>query len=300
MEELSEFNLGGNFQTLSEMRSRMGDQADNSFVRGCLRTLMTDRGSEDDRGYSGDPAHIKLALIGEKDVVITPARFPPTLDIVRRWMDENRPVSVKNLASNASETRQTPNSSPKQDEGDDAQKCPTVPSTDETGITKTPKQLGSFVNHDDVEEKIESSEEVPGFFQTPRSGSRLSVLQGMAQLGHEGTGGKNYAPLRSIGVSPGPQHSTPLGNEPKCRGLLRCTPIASGSSQKPGKGCSQQEVAINFVNDEQCCRISNLRRNILDSQTKVSCTRVKISQAVTGLLAQQPCNSTVKITGLVK
>ena len=279
MEELSEFDLGGNFRTVSEMRSRMGDQADNSFVRGCLRTLTTDRGSGDDRGYSGEPAHIKLALMGENDVVITPARFPPTLDIVRRWMDENRPFSVKNLASNASETRQTPNSSPKQDEGDDARERPTVPLTDETGITKTPKQ-GSFVNHDDVDEKIESSEEVPGFFQTPRSESRLSVLQGMAQLGHEGTGRENHVPRRSIGVSPGPQHSTPLGDEPKCRGLLRCTPIASGSSQKPGKGCSQQEVPINFVNDEQCSRILNLRRNILDSQTKVSCTRVKISQAM--------------------
>jgi hypothetical protein len=56
----------------------------------------------------------------------------------------------------------------------------------------------------------------------------------------------------------GPQHSTPVGNPRiKSRKFWQCTPIQGDEAKK-------------ISSEEKSCRINSLRRNILNSQIKVS------------------------------
>ncbi len=68
---------------MREFRGQTADHMDNSLLRDCLRSL--DKQSDDD-GYIGIPRELKLALMEDHDVIITPVKCPPSPKDVREWM----------------------------------------------------------------------------------------------------------------------------------------------------------------------------------------------------------------------
>ena len=91
---LPEFDLGGNFRTLREFRGQIVDKMDNSLLRDCLRSL--DKQSDDD-GCIEIPTELKLALMEDHKVVITPVKLPPSPKDVREWIKKKRAGEQQSL-----------------------------------------------------------------------------------------------------------------------------------------------------------------------------------------------------------
>ncbi|XP_028411186.1 DNA polymerase zeta catalytic subunit-like isoform X2 [Dendronephthya gigantea] len=240
--ELSEFDLGGDFKTLREFRSLVGNNMDNSLLKDCLRSLDTHDGND---GTIGIPRELKLALMGDKDMVITPVILPPSPEDVVEWM--------KNKGTNNQLKSHEPKVLENANEKDEVEEQET------SKIKNCLKTSNSVIN---------VSRKTVEIFRTPQLNPALNLRES-SQPSNDAQDSQNI--LRD--VLSGPQHSTPAGNlAEKSQTFLECTPIV-GEDKKS----LRQDLEGN--DSEKSYKIKSLRRNILNSQVKEKETQQQASSS---------------------
>ena len=232
--------MGGHFQTLNEFRCHARDNLDNSLLRDCLRSLDA---QSDNYGSIGIPSELKIALMGNHQVILTPVKLPPSSIDVREWIKERR--TVKRRVSQS----QVPKVVEK--ENDNSPDFARNEKPDQVEVSNTPKDknLGKSLNDNSIHTEV--SKKSNDFLDSAKIADPTT------------DSGETSQPTKSVtenAASIGPHHSTPVGNPGmKSRKLWQCTPI-EGSCDLEGEIC----------NEDKSCRIKSLRRNILNSQKKVS------------------------------
>ena len=88
VKELPEFNLGGNFRTLRELQDQYVSKMDNGLLMDCL---ASEGKISNFPQYKDIPGKLKIVLMGDRDVIITPVKLPPTRKDVEKWMLTKRP-----------------------------------------------------------------------------------------------------------------------------------------------------------------------------------------------------------------
>lgn len=227
--------MGGNFQTLQEFRSHAGDRMDNSLLRDCLRSLDT---QSDNYGSIGIPRELKIALMGDHHVILTPVKLPPSTVDVSEWIKQRR--IGKREAERVIEKGNDISPGLERNE---------IPDQVEASSTPKDKNLGKSLKHDNTH------------IQVSRKSNDVMDSANVAEPTINS--GESSQPTKRVFEnisSVGPQHSTPVSNPGmKSRKCWQCTPIESGDD-------SEREIA----SEEKSCKIKSLRRNILNSQKKVS------------------------------
>ncbi|XP_046849330.1 uncharacterized protein LOC124442867 isoform X2 [Xenia sp. Carnegie-2017] len=92
VKELPEFNLGGNFRTLRELQDQCVSKMDNGLLMDCL---ASEGKISNFPQYKDIPGKLKIVLMGDRDVIITPVKLPPTRKDVEKWMLTKRPGSER-------------------------------------------------------------------------------------------------------------------------------------------------------------------------------------------------------------
>ena len=230
VDELPEFDLGGNFQTLREFRDQATKNMDNSLLRDCLGSLGKQSGND---GCIDIPRELQLALMEDRQAIITPVTLPPSPKDVLKWMK---------IRKNGNQLSQGPEVfGKKKDFPGEGQ--PSNSSLDENSGK-------SLKDSNPVSAKITDD------IQSPRSADPTLDFREMLQpVSHD--------------ILIGPQHSTPFRNPGmKSQKFCQYTPI-EGDDRKSVK----QEV--NISTEETSSKMKNLRRNILNSEVKVSLSSMK-------------------------
>ena len=222
---------------------------DDSFLKDCLRTLHTHVDNTDNEGYTSIPKDVKLALMGEQQVIISPVKLPPSTKDVRKWLKEREPGGQRMLKREDAAKNENGESSEVK-----------LPNTlNEETFRKPPE------GHTDSPVSRNSTGLIhsPKFAEYPTPNLREISVPTQDEI---------VSQKISRDVLIGPQHSTPLGNPGlKSRKFLHCTPIACEETNASSSGCtSKQDVEEKFCDEEKCSKIDNLRRNILHSHGKVS------------------------------
>lgn len=247
--ELSEFDLGGDFKTVRDFRGLVGDNMDNSLLRDCLKSLNTYDGNNETIGILRE---LKLALMGDKEVVITPVILPPSSKDVTEWM-KNRGTSNQ-LISKSQEPEVVGKAN--DDTKDHGRRISLDTEEQHSSESEnSPKTIGSGVQVSGKTTKV---------FLTPPLNPTLNLRES-SQPSSDVHDSQNIP----RNVLNGPQHSTPAGNfAEKSQKLLECTPIVGDD-----KKSLRQDWEGN--DSEKSCKIKSLRRNILRNQVKVSSLKLK-------------------------
>lgn len=199
---------------------------DNSLLRDCLRSLDTQNNNYESIGI---PRELKIALMGDHQVILTPVKLPPSPVNVREWVKERRSGKQSSVSQS-----QVPRVVEKENDILPGLTRNEIPS--EVEVLKTPKDenLGKSLKDDNTHVQV--------------SGKSIDS-------------GESSQPTKSVPEnvsSSGPQHSTPVGNPGmKSRKLWQCTPIE-------GRDDLEREIS-----SDKSSGIKSLRRNILNSQKKV-------------------------------
>ena len=213
---------------------------DNSLLRDCLRSLDA---QSDNYGSIGIPSELKIALMGDHQVILTPVKLPPSPIDVRKWMKEKR--AVKRRVSQSQVPKVVEN------ENDNSPNFARNEMPDQVEVSNTlkDKNLGKSLN--DYSIHTEVSKKSNDFLDSAKIADPTI------------DSGETSQPTKSVSEnasSIGPHHSTPVGNPGmKSRKLWQCTPIEGGD-----------DLGREIRSEDKSCMIKNLRRNILNSQKKVS------------------------------
>lgn len=250
---MTEFDLNGNFQTLRELRGMTGSDMDNSLIRDCLRTFGTHGDKSDNDECTDIPMELKVALMGEQEVVITPVNLPPTSKDVEKWFKEmvtgnqliSKPTIMEEQRSRESRADKIP---------------------EELEVLHT-SNTGNFPDSEkDNNAEIQVSEKSKNVIHSSNfSNPALDIPEILLPTQDEAVS-ENIP--RDLLI--GPQHSTPLGNAGmKSRKFWQCTPIERDEASEKSEECFQQDLEGKISGEEKHCKMSSLRRNILNSQIKV-------------------------------
>lgn len=225
---------------------------DNSLLRDCLRSLDIQSGND---GYIGVPRELKLALMGDHQVIITPVILPPSPKDVRKWMKERR--SGNQLTSQSQEPEVVGNYI---SQGLEKNTFP-----DEAELSNIPRDENSEKSPKDDNTEILVSRKSSVVTHSPKLADRTLDLREISQP----TQGVSQSISRDVLF--GPQHSTPVGNPGmKSRKFWQCTPVEGDEAK-----LLKQDPQAKISSEDKSCKIKSLRRNILNSQVKVSPSTLK-------------------------
>ena len=229
---MTEFDLGGNFQTLREYRCQTGDEMDNSLLRDCLRSLDNNSGNDE---CVGIPREMKVALMGDHQAIITPVILPPSPTDVRKWMKNKESGSKVISTSNDQEMIEN------EIKSSEKLSC-------DIKVSNTP---------------INGNLEISG-----ESTYSPSLVDSSIGIQYNSQSAQVVSKKISCNILHGPQHSTPVVNPGmKSRKFEQWTPIAADEAKM-----SKEDLDVKIFSDEKSSKIKNLRRNIINSQIKVSLT----------------------------